>query len=170
VAAALAAVSASGDGLDGMIARRTKTASEAGDVIDSAADRYSELAFLGGVAFALRESSPLLVLSLLAILASFMVSYSTAKAQALQLPAPRGSMRRTERAVYLILGTALTPLAAWVDPAWARAPIVAALALVAIVGNVSAVRRIAAVASGARARAAGIQMSADHAKVERPAE
>lgn len=154
VAAALAALSASGDGLDGTIARRTETASGAGDVLDSAVDRYSELVFLGGFALALRENAPLLLLSLLAILASFMVSYSTAKAQALQLSVPRGSMRRTERAVYLILGTALAPLAAWADPKWALVPIVAALLLVAVVGNVSAVRRLVAVAEGARARGA----------------
>ena len=138
----LAAAAASGDGLDGVVARRTQTVSEAGEVLDSAVDRYCELALLGGVALALRDSAPLLLLTLLAILASFMVSYSTAKAQALALPAPRGSMRRTERAVYLLLGMALAPLAGHLAAAWERAPIVAALALIAAVGNISAVSRL----------------------------
>jgi CDP-diacylglycerol--glycerol-3-phosphate 3-phosphatidyltransferase len=148
----VAALAASGDGLDGMVARRTHRASAAGGVFDSAADRYSELAFLGGIAVALRTSAPLLLLALLAILASFMVSYSTAKAEALHVQVPRGSMRRTERAVYLVLGAALAPLAARLDPRFYQAPIVAALALVAVVGNFSALRRLAAVAAGARAR------------------
>jgi CDP-diacylglycerol---glycerol-3-phosphate 3-phosphatidyltransferase len=152
VGAALAAIAASGDALDGLVARRTKTASDAGEVIDAAVDRYGEFAFLGGLAFAVRETGWLLALTLFALLASFMVPYSTAKAEALQLPAPRGSMRRTERAVYLIFGTALAPFAALANPAWTRAPIVAALALVAVAGNVSAVRRLAAVVRGARGR------------------
>jgi CDP-diacylglycerol---glycerol-3-phosphate 3-phosphatidyltransferase len=150
--AGLAALAAAGDGLDGAVARREKSASDAGDVLDAAVDRYGEFAFLGGLAFALRESAALLVLTLFALLASFMVSYSTAKASALQLPAPRGSMRRTERAVYLIFGTALSPFAALANPRWALFPIALSLALVAVVGNVSAVCRFVAVARGARAR------------------
>lgn len=80
VGAALATVSAAGDALDGAIARRTRTASEAGEVLDAAIDRYGEFAFLAGLAFWFRASSTLLGLTLLAVLASFMVSYSTAKA------------------------------------------------------------------------------------------
>jgi CDP-diacylglycerol--glycerol-3-phosphate 3-phosphatidyltransferase len=152
VAALLAALSGSGDALDGIVARRTRTTSEAGEVFDSAGDRYSELAVLGGIALLVRDSALLLLLTLLAILAAFMVSYSTAKAQALALPAPRGSMRRSERAVCLILGTGLTPLAALLDPAAARIPITASIALIAVVGNVSALRRLAAIARGARER------------------
>jgi CDP-diacylglycerol--glycerol-3-phosphate 3-phosphatidyltransferase len=153
--AALATVAGAGDALDGAIARRMRTASEAGAVLDSAVDRYSEFAFLGGVAFRFRDSGALLFLTLLALLAAFMVSYSTAKAEALRLPAPRGSMRRSERAVYLIFGAALVPFVGAIDPTLARAPIIAALALVAVVGNVSAVQRLVAVARGARARDAG---------------
>jgi hypothetical protein len=62
-------------------------------------------------------------------------------------------MRRMDRAVYLILGTALAPLVAWARPDLARAPIVAALALVAVVGNVSAAGRFAALGRKARDRA-----------------
>ena len=73
--------------------------------------------------------------------------------------APRGAMRRQERAVYLVVGVALVPIAAAVCaraglPPWvARVPLFAVLALVAIVGNVSAVRRLRAIArGGAQAR------------------
>lgn len=155
VAAALLTVSSLGDALDGMVARATGVASRAGEVLDAAADRYQEFAFLAGVAFWLRGDARLLGLTLLALLAAVMVSYATAKAEALQLEVPRGAMRRPERAAYLTLGAALTPLAAllaarfhapWVE----RAPLVAALALVAVVGNLSAVRRIGALMRAAQ--------------------
>jgi phosphatidylglycerophosphate synthase len=152
VGAALATFSAAGDALDGAIARRTRTASEAGEVLDAAVDRYGEFAFLAGLAFWFRAASAPLVATLLAVLASFMVSYSTAKAEALQLEAPRGSMRRTERAVLLILGAGLSPLAAQLNPAWLEWPMVAAVGIVAVGGNISAIRRLAAIARAARER------------------
>jgi CDP-diacylglycerol--glycerol-3-phosphate 3-phosphatidyltransferase len=136
VGAVLATVSAAGDALDGAIARRTKTASDAGEVLDAAIDRYGEFAFLAGLAFWFRGSQAMLGLTLLAVLASFMVSYSTAKAEALQLEAPRGSMRRTERAVCTIVGAAFSPFAGAVNPAWNVAPIAIAIGVVAGGGNV----------------------------------
>jgi CDP-diacylglycerol--glycerol-3-phosphate 3-phosphatidyltransferase len=150
VGAALAALAAAGDGLDGAVARITGTVSEAGALLDAVVDRYGEFAFLGGLAFAFRDRADVLLLALFALLACFMVSYSSARAAAMQLPAPRGSMRRTERAVYLVLGAALSPIAAWLSPRWATAPVVATLALVAVVGNASAVQRLRALARGAR--------------------
>jgi CDP-diacylglycerol--glycerol-3-phosphate 3-phosphatidyltransferase len=154
VGALLAAISAAGDALDGVVARASRRASDAGEVLDAAVDRYTELALLGGLAVYLRDELALLVLALLAISASFMISYSTAKAEALGVTPPRGSMRRSERAVCLVLGTALVPLVALV-PSAARyhdGPIVAALLLVAVVGNVSAVRRLSAVARAVDAK------------------
>lgn len=155
VAAALLTASSLGDALDGMVARTTGVASRAGEVLDAVADRYQEFAFLAGVAVLLRGDARLLGLTLLALLAAAMGSYVTAKADALQLAVPRGAMRRPERAVYLALGAALTPLAAVVAarlhaPWVARAPLVAALALVALVGNASAARRIGALMGAAR--------------------
>ena len=45
-----ALVSSLCDALDGMVARETGTASDSGEVLDAAVDRYAELFFLGGVA------------------------------------------------------------------------------------------------------------------------
>ncbi len=155
VAAALLTLSSLGDALDGMVARATGVASRAGEVLDATADRYQEFAFLAGLAILLRGDARLLGLALLALLAAVTVSYVTAKAEALQLDAPRGAMRRPERAVYLALGAALTPpaalLAARMHAPWiARAPLAATLALVALVGNVSALRRVRALMDAAR--------------------
>ncbi len=153
--ALLAALCSVGDALDGVVARLSRRASEAGEVLDAAVDRYTELALLGGLAVHLRYDVRLLVLTLLAICASFMVSYSTAKAEALGVTPPRGSMRRSERAVCLVLGTALAPVAAeLLGERSAIAPVALALLLVAVAGNISAVRRLTAVARAADAKGA----------------
>ena len=147
--AAVAMVAASlGDALDGLVARRTGTASVAGALLDASIDRYEEFFFLGGLAVYFHESVGALALTLLALAGSFMVSYGSAKAEALGVPVPPGAMRRAERAVFLCAGVALTPVFAWAAagsavPAWAsQAPIFVALAIVAVVANVSAVRRL----------------------------
>jgi CDP-diacylglycerol--glycerol-3-phosphate 3-phosphatidyltransferase len=140
-----------------MVARETGTASASGEVLDATIDRYSELLFLGGIAYCERPNGAATLLALAALAGAVMVSYSTAKAEALSVEAPRGSMRRQERAVYLILGTALVPLAAvaadsaGLPPWFARLPLYVALSLVGLVGNVSAVRRLRAVAVSLRA-------------------
>jgi CDP-diacylglycerol--glycerol-3-phosphate 3-phosphatidyltransferase len=156
VGAVLSLLSSAGDALDGMIARDTGTASDSGEVLDAAVDRYAELFFFGGIAYFERFDGFTLLLTLAATAGAIMVSYSTAKAEALHVTVPRGAMRRQERAVYLVVGTALVPVVAAICaraalPTWiARAPLVAVLAVVAVVGNVSAVRRLRAVADAVR--------------------
>lgn len=156
--AALALVVASlGDALDGQIARKSGTASARGEVVDAAVDRYSEFVFLGGLAVHYRTAPVALVVTLLALLASSMVSYASAKAEALAVDVPRGGMRRPERAVVLCLGAALVPLATVLAPnrtgeafpigvvVAGEAPMLISLFVVAIAGNVSAVRRFVAI-------------------------
>jgi hypothetical protein len=81
-----------------------------------------------------------------------MVSYSTAKAEALQVKPPRGMMRRTERAVYLTLGAVLTPVSQWVTGMETPYPMIAAVALVAVLSNVSAVQRLISIAASVKGR------------------
>ncbi len=94
---------------------------------------------------------------LLSLQGSFMVSYGSAKAEALGVTAPRGAMRRAERAAHLCAGALLSPIAGTLAeraslPSWvADAPMLGALALVGIVSNVSAVRRLVAVGRAERA-------------------
>jgi CDP-diacylglycerol--glycerol-3-phosphate 3-phosphatidyltransferase len=157
VAAALAVVSSLCDALDGMVARQTRTASDSGEVLDATIDRYVEFTFLGGLAIYDHDRPLRLAIALAAILGSFMVSYATAKGEAMGVEVPRGAMRRPERAAYLTLGAGLCPFAAlWVShggPPWAsEAPMVFATTLVALIGNVSAVRRLRAVARALRGR------------------
>jgi CDP-diacylglycerol--glycerol-3-phosphate 3-phosphatidyltransferase len=140
LAALLTAIASLGDALDGLVARASGTAGPSGEVLDAAVDRYSELFFFGGLAVHYRASPWLLVLVLAASAGAFMVSYASAKAEALATPVPRGAMRRPERAAYLAFGALLVPLVRH------EAPMLVALGLVAVVANVSAVRRQSAIA------------------------
>jgi phosphatidylglycerophosphate synthase len=145
------------DLVDGVLARRTGVASDAGEVVDAAVDRYLEFLFLAGLAVYYRTHWMVLVLVLATLLGSFMVSYTTAKAEAMSVVPPRGSMRRAERAVYLLLGAGLTAFTRVVfagSPSHAlrELPILFALGLVAAVTNVSAVQRFGVLAAALRAR------------------
>ena len=158
--AVFATISALLDSLDGIVARNTGLASDAGEVLDAAVDRYAEFFFLGGLAIYYREVPVLLALALLALMGAYMVSYSTAKAEALHISVPKGNMRRPERAVYLTLGAALCPVtipyfeAVRDFPIAIGHPMVIALCLVAVLGNFSAVERLWAIAKQIRIREA----------------
>jgi CDP-diacylglycerol--glycerol-3-phosphate 3-phosphatidyltransferase len=156
--AVFATISALLDALDGMVARATGVSSDAGEVLDAAVDRYAEFFFLSGLVIYYRELPILMFLALSALLGSFMVSYSTAKAEALQVEAPKGSMRRPERAFYLILGAALSPVTIpWFEgtsdlPIPIGHPMVLALCLVGVLANISAVERFWVIAKTIRFR------------------
>ena len=152
VGALLATAAAAGDAVDGLLARKLGVGSPAGELLDAAVDRYVDFALLAGVAFWFRGGPARLLLALFALLASFMVSYSTAKAEALHVEPPRGSMRRVERAVLLVGAAALTPVAERAGETWGTVPMVAALGLIALVGNASAVQRLGCVRERVRER------------------
>ena len=157
-----AAISALLDSLDGMVARLTGMASDAGEVLDAAVDRYSEFFFLGGLAIYYREVPGLMILALVALLGSFMISYSSAKAEALHVDPPKGSMRRPERALYLILGATLSPVTIPLFetdrtfPIAVGHPMIFALGLVAVMANLSAIERMYHIAKAIRVREAEV--------------
>ena len=145
LATLLATMSTIGDILDGQVARLTNTGSVRGELLDAAVDRYTEFAFLAGLVLVLRESWWQLGLALGAMLASFMVSYASAKAEALNVTPPRGLMRRHERAMYLITGAGLSPLLGPTLVAHGlpyATPALVSLAIVASIGNLAAVLRL----------------------------
>jgi CDP-diacylglycerol--glycerol-3-phosphate 3-phosphatidyltransferase len=153
VGAVFLVVASLGDAVDGLVARRGHGESAAGALLDASVDRYAEFFALGGLAIRFRESGLLLSLVLLALMGSFMVSYGSAKAEALRVPVPSGAMRRAERATCLCIGVTLSPLAGAMSraaggPPWiAAAPLVVGLVIIGSAANVSAVRRLRAVAA-----------------------
>jgi CDP-diacylglycerol--glycerol-3-phosphate 3-phosphatidyltransferase len=171
IAALLVGLSALGDVLDGMVARATGRAGPKGALFDASADRYGEFFFLAGLVLHWSQDRALLALPLAALLGSYMVSYGSAKAEALRVKVPGGSMRRAERAVWLCGGALLTPL--WVagldragygpaltQPLLAEAPLLFSVGLVALVSNVSAVLRLQEVGQAAAAGAPTVAAAA----------
>jgi CDP-diacylglycerol--glycerol-3-phosphate 3-phosphatidyltransferase len=152
IAAFAIAVASLGDAVDGLVARRTRTASLGGALFDASVDRYEEFFVLGGLALYFRSDAGALALVLLAIAGSFMVSYGSAKAEAHGVPVPGGVLRRASRASLLAGGTAFVPIAKAIArplsaPAWAAySPVLLVLALIAVAANASAILRLRAVA------------------------
>lgn len=157
------------DVLDGMVARMTAKTDPAGIILDSSLDRYVDFFLLAGTALFYRFSPLLLTVTLFALLGAFMISYSTAKAEAMQIEPPRGNMKRTERVVYLIVGALLSAFSVeLLEPNLPLTqplalPLLLAIALIAVAANVSAVRRLAALSRGVSRRAASAERNAAEA-------
>jgi phosphatidylglycerophosphate synthase len=141
MAAWLLTLSGLGDGMDGAMARLQGNASRSGAVLDSALDRYVEFSCFAGLVWFFQGAVVLQLLTLAALFGSFMITYSTAKAEALQVTPPRGWMKRAERMVWLVGGSALAsalPLAGY-----SGGPVlVGTLAVIAVFANLSAIVRL----------------------------
>jgi CDP-diacylglycerol--glycerol-3-phosphate 3-phosphatidyltransferase len=147
LACLLATCSTISDILDGQVARFTGSGSNAGELLDAVVDRYTEFAFIAGFIFYARASPIEVAIALAALLASFMISYTSAKAEALQVSVPRGLMRRHERATYLTMASGLTPLLGpSIHARWPALPTTAlfvlGLAIVGTIGNLAALQRL----------------------------
>lgn len=150
-AAWLLALSGLCDLLDGAVARATGRTSAGGAALDSTLDRYVEFFFLAGVLWHFADRPGLQLVTMAALLGSFMVTYSTAKAEALGVKPPRGWMKRAERMVWFIGGAAL----AGVVPGFGgsgRPVLAAVISLVALFANLAAIRRLAALQAVVRGK------------------
>jgi CDP-diacylglycerol---glycerol-3-phosphate 3-phosphatidyltransferase len=152
--AAVAIVASLADALDGIIARETQTASRYGQILDTTVDRYVEALLFGGIAFLVRADALLFLLALAALVGGFMVSYASSVLREIGAPDRDAPMRRAHRLVYLLGSAVLVPFVAAALPGASQrvqlAPVLVALAAIAVVGNVSAVRRLL---DGARPKA-----------------
>jgi CDP-diacylglycerol---glycerol-3-phosphate 3-phosphatidyltransferase len=146
IACLLGTCSTFADILDGQLARRLGAGSDRGELLDAAIDRYSEVAYIGGFALFVRDSAWQLAAALAALQGSYMISYATAKAEALAVPVPRGVMRRHERSAYLLFAAGVSGLVG------GRGPELAAIVLVAVLGNLSAIQRLVVISRSLRER------------------
>jgi phosphatidylglycerophosphate synthase len=140
IAAAIGIAGGAMDALDGMVARATGTMNYAGKVLDSALDRYVEFFLFAGLIIFYHPFPWVQAVVCAALLASFMVSYTTALSEIAEVTLPRGSMQRTERLAYLLLGFTLTPLSSSNSPL--PFPMMLTLAIIAVIGNISAISRL----------------------------
>lgn len=139
-AGALLLTGAAFDAFDGIVARERRIASDAGEFLDAVVDRYADAAPLVGLAIFYRQSPWQMAVPLVALVGSMMVSYTRAKAEAMDQDLPPGLMRRHERIAYiaaaLLVGPMLTP---WAPLSSIPEPFTLALVLfVGIVSNIAA--------------------------------
>ena len=127
------------DAVDGALARATGGGTDFGSFLDSTLDRAGEgILYIGiGVWLLTSQPQPLwpVMAVMLALTASFLVSYAHARAQGIGLSADVGLAPRTERLVIVIVGVALAGLG--FTPG-----LVAALAIIAALGAVTVIQRI----------------------------
>lgn len=99
------------DILDGALARAGGKQSPFGAFLDSTTDRVSEAFVLGAIAlvFHRRGNEVALAFTFAAVIGSFLVSYTRARAEALGLKGDVGIGSRAERVVVITAGLALAP-------------------------------------------------------------
>jgi phosphatidylglycerophosphate synthase len=93
------------DALDGAVARARGMASDAGEVLDAAVDRWAEMAVFFGFAWYYRSIWWGFILAVGACAGAVMVSYARAKAESFGIDAAMGLMQRHERAGWLAVAT-----------------------------------------------------------------
>jgi len=140
------------DAVDGALARATGGATAFGGFLDSTLDRAAEAILYAGVAAYYLSSTTAptwpVMLALVALTASFLVSYTRARAEAAGYAAEVGVAPRVERLVILIAGIALTGLG-WEAGIIGAMILVAALAVTTTIQRIWHVHQQAATALGA---------------------
>jgi CDP-diacylglycerol--glycerol-3-phosphate 3-phosphatidyltransferase len=129
------------DVLDGTVARRTGQSTVFGAFYDSTLDRVADGAVLGGILYffatnAQHSNAPMVAVSLLGVIGTFLVSYTRARAEALGIDAKVGFMQRPERVVLISVPQAFLGLA------WHGAVLMTVVSLLALSAWVTAVQRI----------------------------
>lgn len=127
-------LAASADAVDGTLARQLNVRSSFGAFLDSTLDRMGETIVLAGIGYwaALNENYTGILLAFIALTASYLVSYTRARAEGLGLECKVGIGTRVERFVILAIALLLGyPLYG--------------LALIALVAGITVVQRIHAV-------------------------
>ena len=133
------------DAFDGIVARQTGTASARGEFFDSFVDRYADFLSSAGFLWYYRDQPIIWLVICAAMVGSQAMGYARAKGEAVGIDPNVGWMQRHERAVYLGIGTALSPIvSAFVEPGAAHPRYylsLVAIFLVAVLTNASAVWR-----------------------------
>ncbi|HEX6139936.1 MAG TPA: CDP-alcohol phosphatidyltransferase family protein [Candidatus Limnocylindria bacterium] len=127
------------DAVDGALARATGGTTTFGSFLDSTLDRAAEAVLFGGVvAYFLQRAGDArlpVLLAILALIGSFLVSYTRARAEGIGLTAAVGLAPRMERLVLVIAGIALAGLGLEIG-------LIGALAIVATLATITTVQRI----------------------------
>jgi CDP-diacylglycerol--glycerol-3-phosphate 3-phosphatidyltransferase len=148
------------DVLDGTVARRTGRETKFGAFYDSSLDRVSDGMILGGLTVFYATDTPrhsvaMVIICLLAIIGTFLTSYTRARADALGIDARVGMLQRPERVVLLSAPQAFFGLA------FHGLVLAAIVILLAVTSWITAVQRIAFVHAATTPRADRREKSVD---------
>lgn len=91
------------DALDGYLARKYNQQTQMGAFLDSVIDRYSDVIPILALMYSFRNDDLFFIFSSLALIGSYMTSYTRARAESLGVECKVGVMERPERSFVLIL-------------------------------------------------------------------
>lgn len=132
------------DLLDGLLARELKIGSKSGAFLDSFADRCAEGAVFGGLAY-YGAGGPLTWVAFWAMIASILISYARARAEALGVDCSLGLMQRPERTFWLILTLFTAPIVSVFRPPSAAEHVswvvIGGVGILAFLSTITAFRR-----------------------------
>ncbi len=125
------------DATDGALARLTNRVTKFGGFFDSTLDRYADGVLMLALAYRgiALANQWIILLAVAALIGSFLVSYTRARAEGIGLQLKEGWFTRLERMIVLILGLFATLFIG-------QTALLIMLALLAILANVTAVQRI----------------------------
>lgn len=127
------------DAVDGALARATGGTTAFGSFLDSTLDRAAEAILYGGVAayFLAGRGDPTwpVLLALVAMAASFMVSYTRARAEGIGVSATVGLAPRMERLVLLVAGIVLAGMGLEIG-------LIGAIGVIAVLSVATTIQRI----------------------------
>jgi CDP-diacylglycerol---glycerol-3-phosphate 3-phosphatidyltransferase len=136
------------DMIDGALARHTNKVTRFGGILDSTLDRLSEAVILIGIiAYYLFDYNSvsymqwIILLIAVTMIASFLVSYIRARAEALNIECQVGIFTRPERVIILALGLLLSGL---------PYVLVAALVIIAALSIITVIQRLVCSYQGAK--------------------
>ena len=135
--AVLLIVGAGFDATDGSLARLTGRVTKFGGFLDSSLDRYADGILMLALVWRGIEYNNrwIIVLAVIALIGSFLVSYTRARAEGLGIQMKEGWFTRLERMIILFFGLLLT---IW----FGQNSLLVALALLAVLSNFTAIQRI----------------------------
>ena len=143
------------DACDGLLARETAVASDAGEVVDATLDRYTDVITMLGFLYYYRFDVLPWLLTGAALVGTVIVSYIRAKGQAFGIDPAFGSFQRHERGFYLSIAAMIAPATAILAHEPAEHPryyaAILALGAVAVGTNITAVSRACFVVNRLRA-------------------
>ncbi len=118
------------DTIDGEVARYTDKITPFGSFLDSTLDRYADFFIFLCIAI-YGKGSNLTILSLVALIGSFITSYTRARAEALGYSLKVGIIQRPERIILIILGLLFGYRVLW----WV-------VLIIAVLANITGLQRI----------------------------